>query len=88
MTDQNSKPSKSNEQQYIDVLEKAKKSDPENPFVESCESFFKKAGFLTLKQFAALDKIKPRKPSNSRKPFDNDDIDNTEDWGVGLGEEV
>ena len=53
-----------NKKRYTDALEQAKKNDPQNDFVKSCDIFFNKTGFLTPKQLSAIEKIKPRKEKN------------------------
>lgn len=39
------------------AIERAKKADPGNPFVASCERFFAARGYLSDKQIASLGKV-------------------------------
>ncbi len=48
------------------ALKRAHEADPGNDFVAGCSGYYKRHGFLTEKQIAALDRVTPSHTSRYR----------------------
>jgi hypothetical protein len=55
---------------YEAVLSRAQRKDPRNSFVASCREFLKERGFLSARQVAALERVRP---TVTRGVITNDD---------------
>lgn len=71
----------------IDAIKCAEARDPGNPFVASCRRFYEANGYMSAKQFAALDRVTKTRTHKGPWFVENDGGDwvpsmDAGDWGM------